>query len=100
MFLVGLHLATNATKHERGDIDPRMEQLKDILSGLSHLDLGDQIVDKQIHASRYGASCDVYSAWSNRHNKKVAVKQIRVFMVKDQVFAKVCLPNITSFRGY
>ncbi|KLO10195.1 kinase-like protein [Schizopora paradoxa] len=65
-----------------------MEQLKDILAGLSHLDLGDQIVNKQVHASRYGSSCDVYSAWSNKHNKKVAVKQIRVFMIKDQVFAK------------
>ena len=69
--------------------DTKMEYLKDILSGLSHLDLEGQIVNKHMYASRFGSSCDVYTAWSNKHNKKVAVKQIRVFMIGDQAFAKV-----------
>ncbi|KLO14121.1 kinase-like protein [Schizopora paradoxa] len=64
------------------------DRLKEILSSLSHLDLEGQIINRTAHASGFGGSCDVYSAFSIRHNKTVAVKQIRVFMTKDRDFAK------------
>ena len=65
------------------------DRLKEIISSLSHLNLEGKIVNKTIHASGFGGSCDVYSAFSTKHNRKVAVKQIRVFMTKDKDFAKV-----------
>ncbi len=70
-----------------------MEKLEQVLSELSHLNLEGWIIDKQTHASGLGGSCDVYSAWSQKHNKKVAVKQIRAFLVKDLSFAKVRLSH-------
>ncbi len=66
-----------------------MDRLDKILSGLSHLNLEGQIVDKQACISKLGGSCDVFSAWSNKHGKKVAVKQIREFMSDNETFAKV-----------
>ncbi len=66
-----------------------MDRLDKILSGLSHLDLDGQIVDKQVCVSKLGGSCDVFTAWSNKHGKKVAVKQIREFMSDNESFAKV-----------
>lgn len=66
-----------------------MDRLDKILSGLSHLNLDGFIVQKQAYASGLGGSCDVYSAWSDKHNKKVAMKQIRAFLRKDQSLAKV-----------
>ncbi len=48
-----------------------------------------KIVDKQACISKLGGSCDVFSAWSNKHGKKVAVKQIREFMSDNETFAKV-----------
>ncbi len=66
-----------------------METLEKLLSELSHLNLEGQIFNKQAHASSFGGSCDVYTAWSRTHGTKVAVKQIRVFMRKDEFFAKV-----------
>ncbi|KLO13883.1 hypothetical protein SCHPADRAFT_903755, partial [Schizopora paradoxa] len=65
-----------------------MDPLEKILSGLSNLNLDGKIVRKQPHASSLGGSCDVYSAWSNKHNKKVAVKQIRAYLRKDAALAK------------
>ncbi|KLO13875.1 kinase-like protein [Schizopora paradoxa] len=65
-----------------------MERLSNILAGLSHLNLEGKIVEKQPHASGLGGSCDVYTAWSVEHGKKVAVKQIRTFLKKDPAFAK------------
>lgn len=41
--------------------------------------------------SKLGGSCDVFRAWSTKHLKKVAVKQIREFMGENVSFAKVCL---------
>ena len=66
-----------------------MDSLDKILSGLSHLNLDGAIINRQAHASGFGSSCDVYSAWSVKHKKKVAIKQIRLFMAKDHSFAKV-----------
>lgn len=66
-----------------------MDKLTKILARLSHLNLEGDIVQKQPYASGLGFSCDVYSAWSTKLNKKVAVKQIRVFLKKDLTFAKV-----------
>ncbi len=66
-----------------------MNKLEDILASLSHLNLEGCIVRKQQVASRFGGSCDLYIAWSERHNFKVAVKRMRFFMRKDDSFAKV-----------
>ncbi|KLO13891.1 kinase-like protein [Schizopora paradoxa] len=65
-----------------------MDPLEKILSGLSNLNLDGKIVRKQPHASGLGGSCDVYSAWSKKHHKKVAVKQIRAYLRKDRNLAK------------
>jgi len=62
--------------------------LDTILSNLSHLNLDGQIIHEDYTISRIGSSCDVYTAWSVRHNKKVAVKQIRVSLGKDMSLAK------------
>ncbi len=66
-----------------------MDRLEKILSDFPHLNLKDQIVNKDIYASRFGASSDVYSAWSLRHKRKVAVKRIRTFMTNDEALVKV-----------
>ncbi|KLO11692.1 kinase-like protein [Schizopora paradoxa] len=65
-----------------------MDRLEGILSELSHLDLAGEIVEKEPHASGLGGSCDVYTAWSRKHEKKVAVKQVRAFLKKDLSLAK------------
>jgi len=65
-----------------------MDRLETILSGLAHLNLEGKIVRKQPYASALGASCDVYTAWSKRHKKKVAIKQIRVFLKTEKDLAK------------
>lgn len=74
------------------------EPLEKILSDLSALNLEGKIVRKQPHASGLGGSCDVYSAWSKKHNKKVAVKQIRAYLKKDRSLAKVRLINSSNTR--
>lgn len=68
-----------------------MERLERILSELAHLNLDGQILDKQDCVSKLGGSCDVFRAWSTKHMKKVAVKQIREFMGENMLFAKVRL---------
>ncbi|KLO13881.1 kinase-like protein [Schizopora paradoxa] len=65
-----------------------MDKLLNILASLSHLSLEGQIVEKQSFVSGLGGSCDVYKAWSTKHNKRVAVKQIRAFLTKEPSFAK------------
>ncbi len=77
-----------------------MDRLAKVLSVLSHLNLEGYIIQKQPHASGLGGSCDVYFAWSDKHNKKVAVKQIRAFLRKDPSLARVrshvpviCMPR-------
>ncbi len=65
------------------------DDLQWILSEKSYLNIGEFITNRQEHASGLGASCDVFSAWSDKHNKKVAVKRIRAFLLKDKKFAKV-----------
>jgi len=64
------------------------DDLQWILSEKSYLNIGEFITNRQEHASGLGASCDVFSAWSDKHNKKVAVKRIRAFLLKDKKFAK------------
>lgn len=66
-----------------------MDPIEKILSGLSHLNLQGSITNKEPQPEGYGATCDVYSAWSTKHEKKVAIKQFRYFMAKDEGFAKV-----------
>lgn len=76
-----VHASTGGT-HKKDD-------LQWILSEKSHLNIGEFITDRQEHASGLGASCDVFSAWSEKHKKKVAVKRIRAFLLEDKKFAKV-----------
>lgn len=64
-------------------------ELKRKLAKLSHLDLAGYIIHKQPYASNLGGHSDVFSAWSTTHGKRVAVKQIRIFMKNDMSFAKV-----------
>jgi len=66
----------------------KMDRLEEILSSLSHLNLEGKVINRELHASAFGGSCDVYSAWSTKHNQRVAVKRIRVFMTKNRNFAK------------
>ncbi|KLO13879.1 kinase-like protein [Schizopora paradoxa] len=88
-----------------------MEKLSGILASLSHLNLERTITGKQPHASGLGGSCDVYAAWSTKHNKKVAVKQIRAFLKKDpslakklakeiRIWAKLVHENVLPLLGY
>lgn len=73
-----------------------MDRLQRILSSLSHLDLADQIVDIEPHAKGIGGFCDVYIGYSRKHKKKVAVKRVRVFLLKDEAFAKVSFSYLRS----
>ncbi|KLO08225.1 kinase-like protein [Schizopora paradoxa] len=65
-----------------------MTRLQEILSSLSHLNLRDAIIDKKVQAGGYGGSCDVFTAWSLKHNKSVAVKQVRVYLRLELGLAK------------
>jgi len=65
-----------------------MDRLATILSTLNHLDLGDQIVQRESIQAGIGGTCDVFTAWSTKQNSKVAVKRIRVFLRKDEKLAK------------
>lgn len=47
-----------------------MDYVQRTLSEIAHLDLKDWITDTQLHAASFGASCDVYSAWSRKHGEK------------------------------
>lgn len=65
-----------------------MEKLEKILSEVAHLNLDGQIVN-QTNITKLGSSCDVYRAWSIKHWRSVAVKQIREFINEDASYAKV-----------
>ncbi len=73
-----------------------MDELQRVLSGVSHLNLEGQIVNKQVHASAFRGPSDLFTAWSERHQVKVAVKRIRVFLRKDASFARVSRSSVTS----
>ncbi|KLO19855.1 kinase-like protein [Schizopora paradoxa] len=65
-----------------------LDDLEWILFEKSHLNVGQYITNKQEHPSVLGASCDVFSAWSVKHNTQVAVKRIRAFMLEDKKLTK------------
>ncbi len=58
-------------------------KLKDIFEELQDINLEDQIVDQEREQLGLGFSCDVFRAWSTAHNKIVAVKRIRFFLLED-----------------
>ncbi len=66
-------------------------KLKDIFEELQDINLEDQIVDQEREQLGLGFSCDVFRAWSTAHNKIVAVKRIRFFLLEDISFASVRL---------
>ncbi len=62
-----------------------MEKLQQVLSELPHLNLEEKIVDvKPVRVPRNGSSCDLFTAWSERHQVKVAVKRIRVPIFQNE----------------
>lgn len=69
--------------------DNKTHFIKDLLVPLAHLDLAGFILRTKQCDSKAGGYSDVYSAWSNKHDKKVAVKQVRNILKKDISFAKV-----------
>jgi len=88
-----------------------MHRLQRTISKLSHLSLEGQIGDKQAHASGLGGSCDVFYAWSQKHNKAVAIKRIRAFLTEEpslakrlakelRIWAKLDHPNVLPLLGF
>ncbi len=64
------------------------EQLDAIFQPLQEINLEGQITLEEGQRG-FGESCDIFRGWSTKHNKKVAVKRIRFFMLKDSSFTKV-----------
>ncbi|KLO06082.1 kinase-like protein [Schizopora paradoxa] len=64
-----------------------MEYLRFTLLGLRRLDLSEEIVEQERDPIGSGGSSDVYRARSKIHNAVVAVKRLRTYILKDQVFA-------------
>ncbi|KLO06696.1 kinase-like protein [Schizopora paradoxa] len=88
-----------------------MDRLESTLSSLAHLNLAGQIVEKNVHAEGFGGQSDVYSAWSRRHRKKVAVKQVRASLRNDLplrrslakeicTWSKLDHDNVLPFLGF
>lgn len=65
------------------------EQLNAIFLSLEEFNLKGQ-KDLEDGQRGFGGSCDVFRGWSTRHEKRVAVKRIRFFMLENSSFAKVC----------
>lgn len=63
--------------------------VEELLSTFAHLNLEGRIYEQQGNAVRFGGMCDVFTARSILHNKKVAVKRIRVVLEGNESFAKV-----------
>ncbi|KLO19003.1 kinase-like protein [Schizopora paradoxa] len=63
-------------------------RLQHELAQLSHLNLAGYISSKQPYAYKLGGQSDVFRAWSTKHGRRVAVKQVRIFMRNDLSFAK------------
>lgn len=68
-----------------------MDRLDGLLSKLRHIDLSGEIVDVRPVFKGFGASCDVFVGFCRPIRKKVAVKRLRVFMSREEEFAKVRL---------
>jgi len=64
------------------------ERLDDVFGSLSELNLEDCICDKSVNQLAVGSSSDVFQAWSTKHNKRVVVKRIRLFLLDELSFAK------------
>ncbi len=76
-----------------------MDRLANTLSSLKHLNLDGHIVRKHPLQAGLGGTCDVFTAYSTKHSRKVAVKRIRVFLRKDEALMKVLScshPNSSS----
>lgn len=67
----------------------RQTHVEEILSTIAHLNLEGRISNPQGNAAEFGGTCDVFTAWSTLHNKKVAVKRVRVVLEGNESFAKV-----------
>ncbi len=65
------------------------KRLDELFKSLHELDLEKDICDRELTRFGFGASSDVFRARSKRHNKRVAVKCIRIFLLEDESFAKV-----------
>lgn len=66
------------------------KRLDDLFQSLHEMNLAEDIYDQErANKIGLGVSSDVFRARSRRHNKLVAVKCIRVFLLDDESFAKV-----------
>ncbi|KLO10839.1 kinase-like protein [Schizopora paradoxa] len=85
--------------------------VKELLEPLSYLDLEGSILPMKQRESKIGGYSDVYSAWSKRHNIKVAVKQVRNILRKDvsfikkfvneiRIWAKLEHENVLPLKGF
>ncbi len=77
--------------HENSRSVTTAQKLKDIFKKLQDINLEGQIVNQETEQLGLGSSCDVFRARSSKHNKTVAVKRIRFFLLDDISFASVCL---------
>ncbi len=66
-----------------------MDRLDGLLSKLREIDLSGTIVDVKPVLKGFGASCDVFVGFCLPIRKRVAVKRLRVFMSREEEFAKV-----------
>ena len=63
----------------------------DVFGGLEGFNLNGFIQDIDDVPFALDSTCDILRAKSSRHDKTVAVKRIRGFLVKDVSYAKVCI---------
>ena len=66
-----------------------MDRLDGLLSKLRDINLSGEIADVRPVFKGFGASCDVFVGFCRPIRKKVAVKRLRVFMSREEEFAKV-----------
>lgn len=65
------------------------EILNQVLVDLKEHNLTGKIVKEDDAIKGSGAHFDVYRGWSTEHNKRVALRRLRIFLEKEPVFLKV-----------
>ncbi|KLO16775.1 kinase-like protein, partial [Schizopora paradoxa] len=88
-----------------------MDRLDGLLAKLRDINLSGEIADVRPVFKGFGASCDVFVGFCRPIRKKVAVKRLRVFMSREEEFAKRFFkelyiwskldhPNVLPLLGY
>lgn len=86
-----MHTISKALPAMQSSLNSR-ERLDRLFESLREINLENDLCDFERKKFGLGMSSDVYRARSTRHNRKVAVKCIRVFLLEDESFAKVVVP--------